>query len=131
MPTTQLLVAFVTNCSVAVINAFALRWLKVESPWFGTIRKATAYVFVTAFVGPALCAFGGAFVQILGGGSIEALRNALGTLVRIECAGQPDAWSNRTDLPEKYPFSLVSPALRRLEAAADRDCPRSDLHRCV
>ena len=30
MPATQLLVAFVTNCSVAVINAFALRWLKVE-----------------------------------------------------------------------------------------------------
>jgi integral membrane sensor domain MASE1 len=115
MPATQLLVAFVTNCSVAVINAFALRWLKVESPWFGTIRKATAYVFVTAFVGPALCAFGGAFVQILGGGSIEHYgiywarwyaSNALGSLtlgpIALICL-------------EKYPFSLVSPrgALRR------------------
>ncbi|MFZ0054667.1 MAG: MASE1 domain-containing protein [Pseudolabrys sp.] len=116
MPATQLLVAFVTNCSVAVINAFALRWLKVESPWFGTIRKATAYVFVTAFVGPALCAFGGAFVQILGGGSIEHYgiywarwyaSNALGSLtlgpIALICL-------------EKYPFSLVSPARRRLEA---------------
>jgi signal transduction histidine kinase/integral membrane sensor domain MASE1 len=71
MPTGQLLVAFASNCSVAVINAFAVQWLLVEPPWFGSIRKATAYVFITAFVSPALCAFGGAFVQILGGGSLE------------------------------------------------------------
>src|SRR5215813_6529849 len=71
MPPTQLFVAFVTNCLVAAINAYALLWLKVGSPWFGNIRNATAYVFVTAFVGPAFCAFGGAFVQILGGGSIN------------------------------------------------------------
>src|SRR6185369_7159914 len=65
------LVAFVTNCLVAAINAYALQWLKVGPPWFGNIRNATAYVFVTAFVGPGLCAFGGAFVQILGGGFID------------------------------------------------------------
>src|SRR5215475_13646057 len=71
MPTGQLLVAFATNCAVAIINAYAVQRLLVEPPWFGSIRKATAYVFITAFVSPALCAFGGAFVQILGGGSIE------------------------------------------------------------
>src|SRR6478672_12169059 len=71
MPTGQLLVAFATNCSVAVLNAFAVQRILVEPPWFGSIRKATAYVFITAFVSPALCSFGGAFVQILGGGSIE------------------------------------------------------------
>src|SRR5215475_1959344 len=71
MPIMQLLVAFATNCSVAVINAFLLQQLQFEQPWFGSIRKATTYVFIAAFVSPALCAFGGAFVQILGGGSFE------------------------------------------------------------
>ncbi len=116
MPITQLFVAFVTNCLVAAVNAFALQWLKVGSPWFGNIRNATAYVFVTAFVGPALCAFGGAFVQILGGGSIDDYglywahwyaSNALGSLtlgpIALICL-------------EKIPFSIVSPVRRRLEA---------------
>src|SRR4029077_14174236 len=71
MPAGQLLVAFATNCSVAALNAFAVQRILIEPPWFGSIRKATAYVFITAFVSPALCSFGGAFVQILGGGSIE------------------------------------------------------------
>ena len=116
MPITQLFVAFVTNCLVAAVNAFALQWLKVGPPWFGNIRNATAYVFVTAFVGPALCAFGGAFVQILGGGSIDNYglywahwyaSNALGSLtlgpIALICL-------------EKIPFSIVSPVRRRLEA---------------
>ena len=62
MPATQLLVAFATNCSVAVLNALLLLHLQFDPPWFGSIRKATTYVFITAFVSPALCAFGGAFV---------------------------------------------------------------------
>jgi signal transduction histidine kinase/integral membrane sensor domain MASE1 len=116
MPATQLLVAFVTNCLVAAINAYALQWLKVGPPWFGNIRNATAYVFVTAFVGPGLCAFGGAFVQILGGGFIDDYglywarwyaSNALGSLtlgpLALICL-------------EKIPFSIVSPVRRRLEA---------------
>src|SRR5215472_3208281 len=116
MPPTQLFVAFVTNCLVAAINAYALLWLKVGSPWFGNIRNATAYVFVTAFVGPAFCAFGGAFVQILGGGSIDDYglywarwyaSNALGSLtlgpIALICL-------------ERFPFSIVSPVRRRLEA---------------
>ena len=100
MPATQLLVAFVTNCSVAVINAFALRWLKVES---SLVRQRSARrrpMFSSPRSLVRLSAhFGGAFVQILGGGSIEHYGIVLGTLVRIERAGQPDARSNRTDLP--------------------------------
>ena len=71
MPASQLLVAFVTNCSVAIFNAFAVQRLLVEPPWFGTIRKTLIYVLITAFIGPAFCALGGAFVQILGGGSMD------------------------------------------------------------
>jgi PAS domain S-box-containing protein len=70
MPLPQLIVAFATNCMVAIANAFAVRHLLVEPPWFGTIRKTIIYVLVTAFLSPAFCALGGAFVQILGGGSI-------------------------------------------------------------
>src|SRR5262245_51047235 len=71
MPASQLIVAFVTNCLVAMLNAFAVQRLMIEPPWFGTIRKTIIYVLITAFVGPALCALGGAFVQILGGGSMS------------------------------------------------------------
>jgi signal transduction histidine kinase len=89
MPVPQLLVAFVTNCSVALLNAFAVRRLMVEPPWFGTIAKTIIYVIVTAFLSPAVCALGGAFVQILGGGSMDDyglfwarwyVSNALGSL---------------------------------------------------
>ncbi|HET8974346.1 MAG TPA: MASE1 domain-containing protein [Pseudolabrys sp.] len=71
MPASQLLVAFVTNCAVAIVNAFAVQRLLVEPPWFGTIAKTLIYVAITAFLSPAICALGGAFVQILGGGSID------------------------------------------------------------
>ena len=71
MPMPQLIVAFVTNCLVAIANAFAVQRLMVEPPWFGTIRKTIIYVLITAFLSPAFCALGGAFVQILGGGSID------------------------------------------------------------
>jgi integral membrane sensor domain MASE1 len=52
MPMPQLLVAFVTNVSVAIFNAFAVQRLLVEPPWFGSIRKTIIYVLVTAFLGP-------------------------------------------------------------------------------
>jgi signal transduction histidine kinase/integral membrane sensor domain MASE1 len=71
MPMPQLIVAFATNCLVAIANAFAVRRLMVEPPWFGTIRKTIIYVLITAFLSPAFCALGGAFVQILGGGSLD------------------------------------------------------------
>jgi len=116
MPATQLLVAFATNCSVAVINALLLQRLQFDPPWFGSIRKATTYVFITAFVSPALCAFGGAFVQILGGGSIENYgvywarwyaSNALGSLtlspIALICIERMGSFS-------------FTPTLRRVEA---------------
>jgi signal transduction histidine kinase len=67
MPAGQMAVAFVTNCAVALANAGALLWLS-DPPWFGSIRKAAVYILVTAGICPALVAFGGAFVPILGGG---------------------------------------------------------------
>jgi signal transduction histidine kinase len=71
MPMPQLIVAFATNCLIATANAFAVRRLMVEPPWFGTIRNTIIYVLITAFLSPAFCALGGAFVQILGGGSLN------------------------------------------------------------
>src|SRR5262249_13703933 len=56
----QLLVAFVTNCSVAALNAFALRYLLGPLPWFNSLHVAIVYVLIAAVCGPALAAFGGA-----------------------------------------------------------------------
>src|SRR5215510_1008985 len=67
MPVAQLLVAFGTNCSLAILNAFGVRWFLRQPPWFGTLWNASIFLLVTAGVGPALSAFGGAFVQILSG----------------------------------------------------------------
>jgi signal transduction histidine kinase len=71
MPAGQLLVAFVTNCMVAIMNAFAVRRLVGDAPWFDNLRKAALYVLITAGVSPAVVALGGAFVPILGGGSVD------------------------------------------------------------
>ena len=67
MPLAQLLVAFATNCAVAILNAVGVRWLLKQPPWFATLRAASIYILITAGIGPAIAAFGGAFVQILGG----------------------------------------------------------------
>src|SRR5262249_5583008 len=67
MPLAQLLVAFATNCAVAILNAVGVRWLLTQAPWFATLRSASIYILITAAMGPAIAAFGGAFVQILGG----------------------------------------------------------------
>jgi PAS domain S-box-containing protein len=71
MPFPQMLVAFATNCAVAIFNAFAMRTLLHAPPWFGSLRKSLLYIVATAFAGPAIVAFGGAFVPVLGGGAIE------------------------------------------------------------
>jgi signal transduction histidine kinase len=68
MPVPQLLVAFATNCMVALSNAYAVRRFVGEPPWFGNLRKAFLYIVITAGVSPAVSALGGAFVPILGGG---------------------------------------------------------------
>jgi signal transduction histidine kinase len=70
MPPAQNLVAFGTNCLVAILNAVGVRWLLKGPPWFGTLASAAGYIMVTTAVSPALVAFAGAFVQVLGGGSM-------------------------------------------------------------
>jgi signal transduction histidine kinase len=71
MPVPQMLVAFVTNCMVALLNAYAVRRFVGDPPWFGSFQKATNYIVITAGLSPGLSAFGGAFVPILGGGGLE------------------------------------------------------------
>jgi signal transduction histidine kinase len=69
MPAPQLLVAFATNCMVALLNAYAVRRFVGDPPWLGTFRKASTYIVITAGIAPAVSALGGAFVPILGGGA--------------------------------------------------------------
>src|SRR5262245_47231149 len=71
MPAPQLLVAFATNCMVALLNAYGVRRFVGDPPWFGTFRKASLYIVIAAGVSPPLSALGGAFVPILGGGALS------------------------------------------------------------
>jgi len=89
MPMGQLLVAFATNCILAMLNAVGVRRYLLEPPWFGTLRNASIYVLLTAGINPAISALGGAFVQILGGGPFGSywayagnwyMSNALGSM---------------------------------------------------
>jgi signal transduction histidine kinase len=70
MPVPQLLVAFATNCMVALLNAYGVRRFVGDPPWFGTFKKASLYIVIAAGVSPALSALGGAFVPILGDGAL-------------------------------------------------------------
>ena len=70
MPAPQLLVAFATNCMVALLNAYCVRRFVGDPPWFGTFKKASLYIIIAAGVSPAVSALGGAFVPILGGGAL-------------------------------------------------------------
>ncbi len=72
MAPAQLLVAFVTNCAVAMLNAYGVRRLMVGPDWFGTLRQAVTYVLITVIVSPAVCALGGAFVPLLSNGEIDS-----------------------------------------------------------
>jgi signal transduction histidine kinase len=63
----QMLVAFATNCAVALLGAVLLRLTVAQPPWLGTTRAALLYIIITAGLAPALAAFGGAFVPIAGG----------------------------------------------------------------
>jgi PAS domain S-box-containing protein len=89
MGAAQLLVAFATNCAVAVISAAALRRTVGGPPWFGSLRNACVYVAITAVASPAVVALAGAFVPIMSAGSSEHywsfwaqwyLSNAVGSL---------------------------------------------------
>jgi len=70
MPAGQLVVAFATNCMVALLGAYGVQRLVGGPPWFDTFRNAWGYIFITAGLAPALSAFGGAFVPIIGGGDL-------------------------------------------------------------
>jgi integral membrane sensor domain MASE1 len=89
MGAAQLLVAFVTNCLVAVLNAACVRRFIGGPPWLDSFRNAGLYILVTAIASPMLVALGGAFVPILSGGDSQQfwlfwgqwyMSNALGSL---------------------------------------------------
>src|SRR5262249_45335634 len=50
MPAPQLLVAFATNCMVALLNAYGVRRFVGDPPWFGTFKKASLYIIIAAGV---------------------------------------------------------------------------------
>jgi signal transduction histidine kinase len=70
MPFGQSMVAFATNCLVAILGAAGVRWLLKEPPWFGSLNRAAIFILITSGVSPAVAALGGAFVQITGGGDL-------------------------------------------------------------
>lgn len=85
----QLMVAFLTNCAVAMLSAWAIKWLLGGPPWLNSFRRALIFVIVTAGIAPAFVAFWGAYVRIYGDApSIDYwtfwlqwyLANALGNL---------------------------------------------------
>ena len=98
MPILQLLVAFATNCSVALVNALAVQRLLVEPPWFGSVRKATTYIIVTAFLSSFALRTRWRVRSNSWWGLIRTLRCILGALVCIECTWQSHACSHRDDL---------------------------------
>src|SRR5262249_2307125 len=73
----------------AVLSAFGVRRFLTRPPWFGTLRQTAIYIVISAAISPAIGALGGAFVGILGGGSIAdywkfwgnwCIANALGNV---------------------------------------------------
>ena len=71
MPATQVAVAFVTNCAVAMLNALSIKQLLIGPPWLNSFPRATLFVIVTACINPAMIALGGAFVRILTEGHVH------------------------------------------------------------
>ncbi|MGE5510427.1 MAG: MASE1 domain-containing protein [Bacteroidota bacterium] len=66
----QLIVAFATNCLIAVLNALTTRYLLISPPGLATFQHAILYVVSTACINPAIAALGGALVRILGDGAL-------------------------------------------------------------
>ena len=85
----QLWIAFVTNCMVALLSATGLRVLFPGRFVIRSFDTALLYVLVAAIGSPAICALGGAFVRVAGGGEMAHyglywqqwfFANALGSL---------------------------------------------------
>ena len=71
MPPPQIVLAFVTNCAVAVLNALIVRQFLINPPWLDSFHRALLYVIGTAGISPAVVAFGGAFVRIIAEGQAQ------------------------------------------------------------
>ena len=71
MSLSELLVAFASNLAVAALSAAAIQSQIGQRPWFSTFRSTANFIFIVGFVCPAIAAFGGAFVPVLGGGGVE------------------------------------------------------------
>lgn len=89
MPAPQMIVAFATNCAVAMLNALLVKQFLLQPPWLNSFPRATLFVIGTACINPALVALGGAFVRILTEGHMDQYwvywaqwyaANALGSL---------------------------------------------------
>jgi signal transduction histidine kinase len=118
MDAPQLFIAFLTNVLVAVLNAAAMQRFVGPLPWFCEVRKTWFYVSITALATPAIVGLGGAFVPVLGGGSLDDFglywmqwfaSNSLGAL-----ALGPVALMLLADVPRSFPSA---PAFRKVEAA--------------
>jgi signal transduction histidine kinase len=72
MPPPQYLIAFATNCMVAMLGACGIRRFIGEPPWFTSLHQGVLYVLIVVVASPALAAFGGAFVRIAGDGELES-----------------------------------------------------------
>ncbi len=71
MPWSPLLLAYLTNCTVAALGAYLVSRCIGDRPWFGKFRNAAWYIVITAGITPAIAALGGAFVPILSGGKMS------------------------------------------------------------
>jgi signal transduction histidine kinase len=72
MPPVQYLVAFATNCAVAILSAYGVRRFMVGPEWFSTLRQAGTYVVAAVVLSPALCALGGALVPLMSEGKVPS-----------------------------------------------------------
>ena len=115
MSLSELLAAFATNLAVAALSAAAIQSQIGQRPWFSTFRSTANFIFIVGFVCPAIAAFGGAFVPVLGGGGVEnywnfwtqwfasnALGNlALGPLALVLATEGPRAfWAAKCGAPD-------------------------------
>lgn len=73
MPPPQILVAFVTNCAVAALNALVVKELLIAPPWLSSFPRMLLFVLGTVCVNPALIAFLGAFVRIFQEGGMPSI----------------------------------------------------------
>jgi signal transduction histidine kinase len=62
----RIMLAFASNCALALANAWVARHLLTGRPWFGSLRNVIVYLALCVGVVPALVAFAGAMVPMNG-----------------------------------------------------------------